>query len=303
MSASANYQIGIAGLLGAPGALRVTGVPIVARKPYERASEIDRAAAIRSGLSVHVLQPLPRRATRSAPFVYFEEAEFRVRIIQLVALQMSDLDAYSLVDDVCDALHWQRVPGFVQPLKLAHRVTELVEDEFARVIDVILTGAYQLHGAAVPAAEFELGGLSAMADLQAAVVAQLALGLEDSGVPIIGARDKDLGSRIEQAGHPLSVKVRPPLPTRAMQGNDEVFFEAAEVRVCITELPALNVLPIDAYDVIETVALSLHWQRFAGLLGHPLQIETTPTAVKEDPEGSKREIDVIFKATFGRLAA
>lgn len=302
MSASATYQIGIAALLGAPGALRAAPV-IVARRPHERASEVERMAAIRSGLSVHVMQPLPRRATRGAPFVYFEQAEFRVRIIQLVAMQISDLDAHSLVDDVCDALHYQRVPGFTQPLKLAHRVTEMVEDENARVIDVILNGAYQLHGEAIGAATFEPEGKSTMADLQAAVVAQLTLGLTGSEVPVLGARDKDQASRIEQAGHPLSVKVRPPLPTRAMQGNGEVFFEAVEVRATITEYPALNLLPVDAYDVIESVARSLHWQPFTGLLGHPLQIETTPTQVKEDPEGAKTEIDVIFKATLGHLAA
>lgn len=105
MSASADLQQAIADLLSAPGALRVA-VPILTGKGKDLVDKINEAAAKQGGLMIHVLPPLPTGAEQGVPFVFFNRAEIRVRITELVPVNMSSTDAYDLFDDVAQALHW-----------------------------------------------------------------------------------------------------------------------------------------------------------------------------------------------------
>lgn len=143
MSASADLQQLIAARLGAAGCLRVE-VPIVARRTKELGAEIEAAGA-NKGLCIYVMPPLPTRAMQDVPFVFFEAAEIRVRIIEQPGLNGAGADAYDLVDDIAAALHWHGFPEMLaHPLQLASRPTEMVEDPKYRIIDVIFEATYGL---------------------------------------------------------------------------------------------------------------------------------------------------------------
>lgn len=124
----------------AVGCLRVV-VPIVARRQKELAAEIEAAAA-NHGLCIYVMPPLPTRAMQGVPFVFFEAAEIRIRIIEQPPKNGTGADAYDLVDDVAAALHWHMDPIFAHPLELAARPTDAVEDPRTRIIDVIFNAIY-----------------------------------------------------------------------------------------------------------------------------------------------------------------
>lgn len=85
----------------------------------------------------------------------------------------------------------------------------------------------------------------------------------------------------------LCIYVLMPVPTRAMQGTPTVFFDGYEVRVQIVEIPKINRAGADLYDLIDAVALALHWQPktvespLAGLLAHPLYLAERPVEVAE----------------------
>lgn len=147
MSASADLQDAIIELLGQPGALRVN-VPVVSRRTKELDKEIEAAAA-NKGLCIYVMPPLPTSALQGNPFVFFDKAEIRVRIVEQPALNETGADAYDLVDDVANALHWQpRAEGtalgaiLAHPLQLATRPAEMIADPQARIIEVIFEAVY-----------------------------------------------------------------------------------------------------------------------------------------------------------------
>jgi len=147
MSASSDLQTAIVELLGQPGALRVT-VPLVARRTKELAADIEAAAA-NQGLCIFVMPPLPTSALQGNPFVFFDKAEVRVRIVEQPAMNQTGADAYDLVDDVASALHWQpKSEGsqlgaiLAHPLQLASRPCELIDDPQARIIEVIFEAVY-----------------------------------------------------------------------------------------------------------------------------------------------------------------
>ena len=89
----------------------------------------------------------------------------------------------------------------------------------------------------------------------------------------------------------------PPLPKRALQAEQPfVFFDSAEVRVRIIEQPALNQTGADAYDLVDAVALALHWSNPGEMLAHPLMLAEQPVAVVADKE--ERVLEVIFEAQY-----
>lgn len=143
MSASADLQLAVTALLSAAGALRVP-VPIVARRTKELAAEIEAAAA-NKGLCLYVMPPLPTRAMQNVPFVFFEGAEIRVRIVEQPAMNSTGADAYDLVDDVATALQGQMIAGICADLlRLADRPVDMVEDPKTRIIDVVFNAVYGL---------------------------------------------------------------------------------------------------------------------------------------------------------------
>ncbi len=182
MSASADLQLRVCDLLRRAGALRVV-VPIVDRRTKELAKEIEANAA-NKGLCLWVMPPLPTRAMQGVPFVFFEGAEIRVRIVEQPAVSARfGADGYDLLDDVATALQWQphrgieeavaarmladsidhaaalalvrAEPEFAElfalaailahPLELASRPAEEVADPKTRIIDVIFNAVYQLN--------------------------------------------------------------------------------------------------------------------------------------------------------------
>src|SRR4051812_25053405 len=120
--------------------------------------------------------------------------------------------------------------------------------------------------------------MSVCASIQAAIAAALALpgalrvpaALSDPDMAIaigtlpIGARRmKEMGKEIEAAAanHGLCIYVMPVLPTRAAgEGVPFVFFEGSDVRVRIIEQPAENSAGASAYQLVDDVALALHWK-------------------------------------------
>jgi len=147
MSASADLQEAIEELLSAPNAMRVP-VPLVKRREKDLANAIEAAAA-NQGLCIFVMPPLPTSALQNNPFVFFDKAELRVRIVERPAMNALPADAYDLVDDVANALHWQpRESGtklgaiLAYPLQLSARPTQMVEDPATRIIDVIFDAVY-----------------------------------------------------------------------------------------------------------------------------------------------------------------
>ena len=116
---------------------------------------------------------------------------------------------------------------------------------------------------------------------------------------MIARREKELKSDVEaaaaQAG--ICVWVMPPLPTHALQAEQPfVFFDRAEIRVRIVEQPALNQTGADAYDLVDAVALALHWTNPGGILAHPLMLGEKPVARVEDKD--ERILEVIFEAQY-----
>lgn len=309
MSTASTLQAAIAEVLGTAGALRVAA-PIVARKQKNLASEIAAATA-NHGLCVYVMQPLPTRAMGDMPFVVFEGAEVRVRIIEKPSVNGSGASAYDLFDDAAIALHWQ--PGAVDsplagilahPLQLASRVLEKTEDKDYRVVDLLLEAVYQPASIVVTPAAFALVG-NPFIDLQHALAEQLRANMP-AEVKILTPTSHDLGSAIETAvgDHVLSVSVEPVVPTRAMQGVPFVFYEASQVTVRVSETPSLNDTGADAYDLIERVAQVLHWQALPEILAAPLRLERDCVRDAFDPkQPGKLKFELLFEASFGREAA
>ncbi len=160
--------------------------------------------------------------------------------------------------------------------------------------------------------------MNSSADLQARIVRTLeAPGALPVSLPIVPWRAKDAKNDMEaslaaQSG--LCIYVPMPVPTSALQGTPFVFFDGYEVRVQIVELPDVNRDgPADLYDLIDAVALALHWQPksvdspLAGILAHPLQLAARPVETAEgivavpgfEHNGQViRGADVIFNAVL-----
>lgn len=152
---------------------------------------------------------------------------------------------------------------------------------------------------------------------------KIALTLEGSGVlpgDIVPVRwrKKDMRSNneltlaVQKTG--LAVIVPVPVPTSALQGTPIVFFDKYQVRVQILEMPELTRdRDEDLYDLIDTLALALHWQPrevespLYGMLAHPLYLAERPVEMQEglvDAPGMEhhgavvRGADLIFEAVL-----
>jgi len=165
MSASSDIQGKVATLLAAEGALPVRGfivpvpkdqsapepgLPIIKRRDKELVSEIEMAAN-QFGICLHVMPPLPTHFLQGNPFVFYDHAEIRVRILEFTQLNASGVDGYELLDAIGLALHWQTtLDGMLaHPLQLAARPQEMVEDKEKRIIDVVFDAQYQINPAEV----------------------------------------------------------------------------------------------------------------------------------------------------------
>lgn len=160
--------------------------------------------------------------------------------------------------------------------------------------------------------------MSASSDLQERIAQTLeGSGLLPAGLPIVRWRRKDVKSDMEaslaaQQGRCIFVPM--PVPTSAMQGTPFVFFDGFECRVQIIEMPHVaNEGEADIYELIEAVALALHWQPkspdspLAGMLAHPLYLAQRPVETAEglvavpgfEHDGQFiRAADVIFNAVL-----
>lgn len=155
--------------------------------------------------------------------------------------------------------------------------------------------------------------MSASADLQSAIADLLeAPGALPVSSPVLKRREKEMASDLD-AGHAVTTGlcffVMPPLPTSAVQGVSFVFFDGYEVRVRIIELPQMNTTGADTYELIDAVALALHWQpkaadsaaqkQLAAMLAHPLQIARRPV---EMVEGTASAAGMPYDGKFLRIA-
>ncbi len=132
--------------------------------------------------------------------------------------------------------------------------------------------------------------------------------IDKTMLPIVPFKSKDMAQRVEgaAAARELAIYVWPVLPVRIVQGVPFVFVEKGEARVTIIEQPQINTRSADAYDLVDDVMHALHWQAFANVLAHPLQLAEKPTEMIWEPgtrfqglAANTRMIDVIFEATYG----
>jgi hypothetical protein len=129
-------------------------------------------------------------------------------------------------------------------------------------------------------------------DLQEKVALTLELpAVLPDGLPVVRWRKKDMRSTNDMTvaiTRGLAVIVPVPVPTSAMQGHPNVFFDGYEVAVQIVEMPEVNRDgDFDLYDLIDLICLGLHWQPksaeapLAGMLAHPLYLAQRPVEMAE----------------------
>ncbi len=134
--------------------------------------------------------------------------------------------------------------------------------------------------------------MNASRDLQDRIARTLeAPGALPVDVPVVRWRRKDAASDNEAtlaASKGLCLFVPMPVPTSALQGTPFVFFDGFECRVQVVEMPDMNRdSGADLYDLIEAVALALHWQPktiedpLYGMLAHPLHLAARPVETAE----------------------
>jgi hypothetical protein len=142
--------------------------------------------------------------------------------------------------------------------------------------------------------------MNASSDLQSAISSALegAPGITGANVPVLKRRPKELQSDIEAAvaDFGICIFVLPPLPTHFLQGAEFIFFDRAEARVRIIEYPTMNTTGKDVYELLDAIALALHWTNPGNMLAHPLQLASHPCEMVEDKD--KRILDVIFEAVY-----
>lgn len=299
MSAASDIQAAVMALLGQPDALRVP-VPLVAQRPKDLTTEILNAAALGNGLCAYVYPVLPARVQEDTPFVFVDEGEVRVRILERPGLTKGGPNAFQLADDIANFLHWQpKAAGSALDALLAHPLQiqriQAVSDQETRLVDVVFNATYRGSGGTAPGVPFQGDFTSAAEGLQACFQAQIA-GSLPSPVPVLKQLDHDLASDILSAGNAAKIEILPPLPASALQGVPFVFFNQYQVKVRVTEYPQINEGP-DVYDLTEQVMAALHWQSFGNFLGHPLQLAAQPINLKDNLDS--RECHILFNAVLG----
>lgn len=299
MSACSDIQARVLTLLGQPGATRVP-LPLVAQRPKDLTAEILAAAALGNGLCAYVYPVLPGKITDDAPFVFVEEGDLRVRILERPSLTKGGPNAWQIADDIANFLHWQpKAAGTGLDALLEHPLQlkgyQQVADQETRLVDVVFGATYRASAGMAPVVPFTGDFDSASEGLQACCQAQLQ-GTLTGNVPVLILRDHDLESQVAGCGNASKIEILPPLPASALQGVPFVFFSDYQVKIRVTEYPQVNDGP-DIYDLIEEVMGALHWQSFGNFLGHPLQLDQRPVDLKDNLD--RREAEITFHAVLG----
>jgi len=131
----------IKALLEASGLL--PSLPVIVR---ERGQILNDLEAILLGLAigVYILPVLPSAPVEGAPFLFFQRAEVRVRIVENRKLNSTDVDAYQVAEAVCLALQGSN-PGDVLSAPLEVSNFELNEDANGISLDCIFLAAFGIE--------------------------------------------------------------------------------------------------------------------------------------------------------------
>jgi hypothetical protein len=105
----------------------------------------------------------------------------------------------------------------------------------------------------------------------------------------------------------ICIHVLPVLPTKKEPGTEGIIlYTGAQVIVRVYEIMALNTSGVSGYDVIEEVAIALHWSNPGTLLNYPLEQSDKPVQQADIPayemDGKQypqsRIFDVLFNAVY-----
>ena len=156
MSASSDLQAAIETLLKAPRTIagdgttlsepiQPLGCPVLRRRPKELESDIQEQI-LKQTLGVYIQPPLGTKAMTNVPYLFFENYEVRIRIVEQPKLNDTVSDAYQTADQVALLLHWTNPGGMLAvPMQIAARPMEMIEDPTYRVIDVIFVAVLQIN--------------------------------------------------------------------------------------------------------------------------------------------------------------
>lgn len=119
---------------------------IIARREKEVANDIESALG-KHGICLYVMPPIPKQAVRTLNhIVFFERSELRIRIIEQPKINSSGFDAWEAMEQVIIALQGLNPDDtFAEPLNLADRPVDAVEDQTTRCYDVLFNAAFQLN--------------------------------------------------------------------------------------------------------------------------------------------------------------
>lgn len=156
MSASSDLQAAIEMLLKTPRTIAgdgstlpepidPPGCPILRRRPKELQSDIEEAI-LRQTLGIYIQPPLGSRAMTNVPYLFFENYEVRIRVVEQPKLNDTGSDAYETAETVALLLQWTNPGGMLAvPMQIAGRPMEMIEDPKYRVIDVIFVAVLQIN--------------------------------------------------------------------------------------------------------------------------------------------------------------
>ena len=118
-------------------------IPVIVRERGEILNDLEaRLSAL--GICIYIMPVLPAAPLEGAPFVFFQRAEIRVRVIENRKLNATDLDAYQIAEAVCLALQGANPSGLLSaPLEVSN--FELNEDEKGISLDCIFHAAFGLE--------------------------------------------------------------------------------------------------------------------------------------------------------------
>jgi len=118
-------------------------IPVIVR---ERGQILNDLETVLAGLAigVYVLPILPVAPIQGAPFIFFQRAEVRVRVIENRKLNATGVDAYQVAEAVCLALQGSN-PGDILAAPLEVATFELNEDAQGISLDCIFHAAFQLN--------------------------------------------------------------------------------------------------------------------------------------------------------------
>ncbi|MEI6491587.1 MAG: hypothetical protein WCO94_03480 [Verrucomicrobiota bacterium] len=118
-------------------------LPVIVREKGEILNDLEaRLAAL--AICVFIMPVLPVAPLAGAPFVFFERAEVRVRVIENRKLNATGLDAYEVAEGVCLALQGKN-PGDILSAPLELSTFELNEDDKGVSLDCVFLAAFGIE--------------------------------------------------------------------------------------------------------------------------------------------------------------